>query len=99
MIINLFSNSGAIDGKHVHIQKPTLSGSTCFNYKRTFSAVMMAVADAPYRFIYLDVGAYGWEHDASIFAQSTFGRELENGTQREGMGTYPACLWGTRPSL
>ncbi|KAK3889997.1 hypothetical protein Pcinc_006046 [Petrolisthes cinctipes] len=71
---------GAIDGKHIQIQKPALSGSTYFNYKRTFSTVLMAVADASYKFLYVDLGAYGREHDASIFAQSAFGTALQDGT-------------------
>ncbi|KAG0700700.1 Protein ALP1-like [Chionoecetes opilio] len=70
----------AVDGKHIHIQKPALSGSLYFNYKRTFSTILMGVADAAYRFIYLDVGSYGREHDGSVFAQSTFGKALEDGT-------------------
>ena len=40
----------------------------------------MAVADADYAFTYVDVGAYGRENDASIFADSTFGRRLEEGS-------------------
>ncbi|KAK3893361.1 hypothetical protein Pcinc_002795 [Petrolisthes cinctipes] len=71
---------GAIDGKHIQIKKPALSGSTYFNYKRTFSTVLMAVADVSYKFLYVDVGAYGREHDASIFAQSAFGTALQDGT-------------------
>lgn len=40
----------------------------------------MAVADADYRFTYVDVGAYGRENDASIFAQSSFAKRLEQGS-------------------
>ena len=74
------SLAGAIDGKHVRIQCPRLSGSAFFNYKSTFSGVLMAVTDADYAFTYVDVGAYGRENDASIFAQSSFGQRLEDGT-------------------
>ncbi|KAG0723260.1 Protein ALP1-like [Chionoecetes opilio] len=71
---------GAIDGKHIHIQNPVLGGSQCFNYKRYFSTVLMAIADSTHRFVYVDVGAYGKEHDGSIFSQSRFARELQAGS-------------------
>ena len=70
---------GALDGKHIRIQCPKLSGSAFFNYKGTFSKVLLAVADADYCFIFVDVGANGSECDGSIFAHSTLGSELEQG--------------------
>ena len=57
-----------------------LSGSAFFNYKATFSSVLMAVADADYAFTYVDVGAYGRDNDANIFANSTFGQRLQHDT-------------------
>ena len=46
----------AIDGKHVNIHEPKNSGSLFLNYKRTFSLILMALVDANYKFIYVDIG-------------------------------------------
>lgn len=37
----------------------------------------MAVADADYRFLYFDVGAYGSEGDSGVFRNSSFGTALQ----------------------
>ena len=67
---------GSIDGKHIEIQAPYKSGSEFYNYKNYFSVVLFAVCDAHYRFIYVDIGSYGSEGDAGIYASSTFGKAL-----------------------
>lgn len=44
------------------------------------SIVLMGVADANYRFLYVDVGAYGSEGDASVFGRSEFGQSVIQNT-------------------
>lgn len=65
---------GAVDGKHVSVFCPKKSGSLYFNYKGTFSIVLMAVVDADYKYIMTDIGAYGHNSDGGIFSHSNFGK-------------------------
>ena len=68
---------GAIDGKHVLIRPPQNTGSYYFNYKHTFSIVLLAIIDADYRFIYTDVGCNGRISDGGVFKNCSLYRALE----------------------
>ncbi|CAF4890047.1 unnamed protein product [Pieris macdunnoughi] len=69
---------GAIDGKHIRVIKPQHSGSLYYNYKNYFSIVLLAICDVNYKFLYLDIGAYGKCSDSSIYKDSVFYHRLLN---------------------
>ncbi|XP_054016723.1 uncharacterized protein LOC128897073 isoform X2 [Hylaeus anthracinus] len=57
---------GCIDGKHIRV-------------KRLYSIVLMAVVDANYKFIMVDLGPYREDSDGGVFGNSQIFSELENG--------------------
>lgn len=70
---------GAVDGKHISIQPPAKSGSMFYNYKSRFSIILMAVADANYRFVYASAGTQGRVSDAGVFAHSDLRVAMDTG--------------------
>ena len=70
---------GALDGKHVALTKPRNAGSLFFNYKKFHSIILMALCDANYKFLYVDVGAEGGAGDAGTWNRSTLHQALDEG--------------------
>lgn len=68
---------GAIDGKHIIIECPANSGSNFYNYKGSFSVVLLAMVDHAYNFTCIDVGAYGSASDGGIFSKCTLKKAIE----------------------
>lgn len=69
---------GAINGKHIVIERPSNTGSMYFNYKKEFNIVLLALVNAEYRFITVDIGAYGKNSDGGIFRASKLGQGIIN---------------------
>ncbi|KAI8432610.1 hypothetical protein MSG28_013596 [Choristoneura fumiferana] len=68
---------GAVDGKHIRLEKPNGAGSEFYNYKQYNSIVLMAVVDSNYTFTMIDVGAYGSGSDSTIFKRTNFAKKSE----------------------
>jgi hypothetical protein len=70
----------AIDGKHCAVRRPRRTGSEYFNYKGFFSVVLLALVDANYRFLWIDVGGVGSSSDAQLYNASELKDCLEDGS-------------------
>lgn len=65
---------GTLDGTHFVLEAPANTGSPYYNYKKTFSVVLLAPVDSNYNFIYVDVGSQGRISDGGVFRHSSLYR-------------------------
>ncbi|KAK1165476.1 protein ALP1-like, partial [Acipenser oxyrinchus oxyrinchus] len=81
---------GAIDVKHINIQAQPNLGSMFFNYKGTFSIILLAPVEAEYKFCIINVGSYGRNSDGGVFSRSVLVRAIDNKTLH-----IPPVTWST----
>ena len=67
----------ALDGKHIALYVPHHAGSKYYNYKNIHSILLMALVDADYKFIYIDVGCNGRISDGGVFAGCSLSEALD----------------------
>ena len=70
---------GAIDGKHVRIQKPK-NGSSFYNYEHTYSNILMAIAGPEYEWLYANVGSNGRVNNSGIWNKTSLLRGIQDGS-------------------
>jgi hypothetical protein len=61
---------GAVDGKHCVVQCFANSASVYYNYKGTYSIVLLAACDANMKFVFVNLGQPGSRNAAGIWADS-----------------------------
>ncbi|XP_064105038.1 putative nuclease HARBI1 [Macrobrachium nipponense] len=83
--------TGAKDGKHIRLCNPSQGGMHYFNYKKFYYMILLAIADASYKFLYVDVGAIGSESDVGVFVQTYLGEML---LKQEANLSQPEALLG-----
>ena len=71
--------AGVLDRKYVVMQAPAKSESLFFNYKKSFSIVLLPFCDASYQFTAVDFGEVVRQNHGGVFANSKLGRSIVNG--------------------
>ncbi|CAH1963709.1 unnamed protein product [Acanthoscelides obtectus] len=69
---------GSLNGKHIVIDSPSHSGTEYFNYKKTFSIVLLALVDSQHKFIFADIGSQGRISDGGVFNNSLLWQKISN---------------------
>lgn len=69
---------GALDGKHIAFRAKKTDGSFFYNYKGFNSIVLMALVDASYNFVYVDVGCNGRVSDGGVYSNCTLSTAIQN---------------------
>ncbi|XP_049798794.1 uncharacterized protein LOC126233009 [Schistocerca nitens] len=86
---------GAIDEKHILLQCPVGSGSKFYNYKGSFSIVLLAVVDTNYNFLYADVCCQGRIFDGGVFKNASISELIHK--NKLNLPRHECLPGGTKP--
>ncbi|KAM0734487.1 Protein ANTAGONIST OF LIKE HETEROCHROMATIN PROTEIN 1 [Formica fusca] len=75
---NFINCGGALDGKHIRIVQPRNTGAQYYNYKHFYSIVLMALVNANYELIFIDVGKNGRISDGGVIECTEFYKRLQS---------------------
>ena len=59
-------------GNFISLFRPNNSGSEYWNYEKFYSVVLMALVDADYKLIFVDIGCQGRLSDGVVFRNCSF---------------------------
>ncbi|XP_061476936.1 uncharacterized protein LOC133381611 [Rhineura floridana] len=82
---------GVVDGCHVKIFAPTAQGEEYINRKGFCSILLQGTCDHTGRFVDIEVGWSGKNHDAFVFRNSSLFDAMENGQFVPGNPTRTIC--------
>lgn len=67
---------GAMDDRHIEFKVPFSQGSLYHNYKGTHSIILLALVNAHYQFIYVNVGVNDRISDGGVFCESDLAKYI-----------------------
>ncbi|XP_015369313.1 PREDICTED: uncharacterized protein LOC107165542 [Diuraphis noxia] len=67
---------GSLFGKHINFRPARKEGSKFRNYKGKDSIVLLALVDAEFRFLFVDIGMNGRMHDSAVFRESPLSNKI-----------------------
>lgn len=73
---------GCLDLKHVRIRCPPKSGSMYYCHHSFYSIGLLTLTDANGKFIMVNIGSYGKENDAGVFAGCSLRQGIDTGDIR-----------------
>lgn len=66
----------SLDGKHINFRPARKEGSKFRNYKGKYSIVLLALVDAEYKFLFVDIRMNDRMHDSAVFRESPLGNKI-----------------------